>query len=188
MRGKPLKGANSSKTYGITPADAGKTRDNQHPPTARQDHPRGCGENRKLDSECQDCRGSPPRMRGKHCIFEFGLGANRITPADAGKTIRFAKTTWHNRDHPRGCGENTEVKHNVTSSPGSPPRMRGKQGCNHRINHYRRITPADAGKTNRNANEAETVQDHPRGCGENRLCSLDFGHCIGSPPRMRGKL
>ena len=45
-------------------------------------------------------------MRGKLVDAVNANHGDRITPADAGKTVRAMK--WHNtfQDHPRGCGEN----------------------------------------------------------------------------------
>ena len=50
------------------------------------------------------------------------------------------------------------------------------------------ITPADAGKTRRVCNVRVCVEDHPRGCGENRDSLFPVMLSVGSPPRMRGKL
>ena len=65
--------------------------------------------------------------------------------------------------------------------------MRGKQvNCEiKRAAH--RITPADAGKTERYDRPPKHGEDHPRGCGENRHFDAGFAVKIGSPPRMRGK-
>ena len=74
----------------ITPADAGKTLSLRLTPSAFQDHPRGCGENRHFDAGFAVKIGSPPRMRGK-LSFPFSMRRfSRITPADAGKTHTFA--------------------------------------------------------------------------------------------------
>ena len=65
--------------------------------------------------------------------------------------------------------------------------MRGKRDFIHFRTDSTGITPADAGKTvDLNENE-NSLEDHPRRCGEN--CSgkhLPKGGC-GSPPQMRGK-
>ena len=50
-----------------------------------------------------------------------------------------------------------------------------------------RITPADAGKTHKLPRIHAVEEDHPRGCGENRLYQALFAAVVGSPPRMRGK-
>ena len=66
-------------------------------------------------------------MRGK--LFERYILGNwvRITPADAGKTVRSRERMDEPWDHPRGCGENGS-RHKVWDAyEGSPPRMRGKR-------------------------------------------------------------
>ena len=49
------------------------------------------------------------------------------------------------------------------------------------------ITPADAGKTSVARRIQCRLQDHPRGCGENRTRNRVRFFFPGSPPRMRGK-
>ena len=65
--------------------------------------------------------------------------------------------------------------------------MRGKQRDKKQRNGGLRITPADAGKTEFEDTYNQLQQDHPRGCGENRVNCGDDSTCMGSPPRMRGK-
>ena len=86
MRGKLLLGRRTKKRGGITPADAGKTASIRMGCMCWQDHPRGCGENVFDGDASYRHLGSPPRMRGKRRVFEFGSMCDRITPADAGKT------------------------------------------------------------------------------------------------------
>ena len=126
-------------------------------------------------------------MRGKLFFAPKRVDTHRITPADAGKTVR--TMGWHGsrQDHPRGCGENSPTQKAMELGLGSPPRMRGKhRTCagHHRGNG---ITPADAGKTEKTAHVCATVQDHPRGCGENFPNIKSYIPYRGSPPRMRGK-
>ena len=66
--------------------------------------------------------------------------------------------------------------------------MRGKQSGVLKLINYHRITPADAGKTLFETFPRVIVQDHPRGCGENKCHSIYNRKKDGSPPRMRGKL
>ena len=47
--------------------------------------------------------------------------------------------------------------------------MRGKHSRDNANCTISRITPADAGKTKATLNERFVNQDHPRGCGENKL-------------------
>ena len=90
----------------ITPAGAGKTVDKWELVRMIRDHPRRCGENGISGRETELTQGSPPRMRGKPFCGIGIYSADRITPADAGKTVVFLFYTTMCRDHPRGCGEN----------------------------------------------------------------------------------
>ena len=111
----------------------------------------------------------------------------RITPADAGKTRTFRFAPAAIQDHPRGCGENVQQSIDRQWLSGSPPRMRGKQECPFPNYAPRRITPADAGKTQEAVEVLDIYRDHPRGCGENLCCTMPTARSSGSPPRMRGK-
>ncbi len=147
MRGKLICSNDTMQFQRITPADAGKTDKLSYSKLKDRDHPRGCGENSSASSSLIPHQGSPPRMRGKQIRFYCKLTDNRITPADAGKTI-FRQSFRHRiRDHPRGCGENFVPIYRLTAFQGSPPRMRGKQNLLTATYSENRITPADAGKT-----------------------------------------
>ena len=91
-----------------------------------------------------------------------------ITPADAGKTVSSSAVGLTDRDHPRGCGENSSLTAQNRILRGSPPRMRGKL----KATFARRCLG----------------RDHPRGCGENLRYAEFMNPTGGSPPRMRGKL
>ena len=152
-----------------------------------RDHPRGCGENLRQNPNRARHLGSPPRMRGKRRFGQYASRATRITPADAGKTLRITIICSDVKDHPRGCGENNFVPPVMASMKGSPPRMRGKlKQTNGRLS-MTRITPADAGKTRGYRPRRRPRQDHPRGCGENLSLIVPRARRAGSPPRMRGK-
>ena len=86
MRGKPKLTFPAFYLPGITPADAGKTFQQQIFSCLLRDHPRGCGENFSIVSCPKYGKGSPPRMRGKLSQSPRDAELNRITPADAGKT------------------------------------------------------------------------------------------------------
>ena len=87
MRGKPTKEYFIQLQHRITPADAGKTQVLADGGNTDEDHPRGCGENFGYWYSWAFYRGSPPRMRGKRLRNAGGERLNRITPADAGKTL-----------------------------------------------------------------------------------------------------
>ena len=70
---------------------------------------------------------------------------------------------------------------------GSPPRVRGKGGIIRYNNFVHRITPACAGKSERFWSRKDTLEDHPRVCGEKRLEIISMHLVKGSPPRVRGK-
>ena len=181
------KARNRLHVLGITPADAGKTATGTAYEKEGRDHPRGCGEN-LLYLNHEDLQvGSPPRMRGKLYSASFAVIYFRITPADAGKTSQ-SRGLWRwRRDHPRGCGENAFFANFSRLSLGSPPRMRGKPDEVTAYQAEARITPADAGKTPTPERRVIKCKDHPRGCGENESYIKSSTHCLGSPPRMRGK-
>ena len=187
MRGKHRQRTDLLLLCRITPADAGKTMVCTCGQTATEDHPRGCGENSRRSKKNRRQLGSPPRMRGKRLISYGGIIKTRITPADAGKTVVNALIVSRSWDHPRGCGENVSVYPSAARTSGSPPRMRGKRNQTQRVYRRRRITPADAGKTQFLMLAPRRDQDHPRGCGENDDGDISRLRDIGSPPRMRGK-
>ena len=187
MRGKLVDGVNANHGDRITPADAGKTYLFFLKLSEHEDHPRGCGENcYRLQIRGRQL-GSPPRMRGKPRFGRGWLSLNRITPADAGKTLAVRKSICLQTDHPRGCGENNKTIKRINNEIGSPPRMRGKHTATSSIYCSFRITPADAGKTSLIPTQNIPNKDHPRGCGENGIDCGNDSTCMGSPPRMRGK-
>ena len=126
-------------------------------------------------------------MRGKLLGVALRADILRITPAHAGKTTSARRVALPSADHPRACGENHKPLLSTLFAHGSPPRMRGKLGRNHKFLKEIRITPAHAGKTPGGYGSAPQGTDHPRACGENPLESCQCGGRCGSPPRMRGK-
>ena len=129
MRGKHETELARHDRHGITPADAGKTAVVKQAAAIAWDHPRGCGENYARAIMLMLLLGSPPRMRGKPADAATTPAPTRITPADAGKTGGAVSRRRYHQDHPRGCGENLYSEHYSVRLQGSPPRMRGKQGC-----------------------------------------------------------
>ena len=187
MRGKAACVATLLICKRITPAYAGKRMLTSLIASARRDHPRLCGEKRISTLVMLPSAGSPPPMRGKGVVGTAYQKSTGITPAYAGKS--FAKTIRvpQSRDHPRLCGEKCRLYAMQTAGTGSPPPMRGKELTFGRSAPRSRITPAYAGKRRRKSELPETLQDHPRLCGEKfYLLTPELVH-EGSPPPMRGK-
>ena len=113
--------------------------------------------------------GSPPHVRGKvkvglgHC---FQLG---ITPACAGKRRQSGNCKNANWDHPRMCGEKLSFYFGFSTTPGSPPHVRGKVHSGVLVVVVLGITPACAGKSYTLQAVGLKVWDHPRMCGEKAL-------------------
>ena len=110
MRGKLQAIVDALPQIRITPADAGKTVTRAGDTTGETDHPRGCGENLSDFQQRKGFVGSPPRMRGKHISANRNALLPGITPADAGKTCFSVAGAEPQRDHPRGCGENSRTR------------------------------------------------------------------------------
>ena len=69
-------------------------------------------------------------------------------------------------DHPRVCGEKRLSFFQHCERVGSPPRMRGKANPLLAVLVSVGITPAYAGKSDKELLQLVIGQDHPRVCGE----------------------
>ena len=188
MRGKVFARLIASATGGITPAYAGKRYLCNSCLEGHGDHPRVCGEKRPVPAGLMLLAGSPPRMRGKVTCTGSHADALGITPAYAGKSVSVIWLVSQPQDHPRVCGEKTNMPELKGMSVGSPPRMRGKAEKPHRAYIFWGITPAYAGKSTTPRSQAPTLRDHPRVCGEKESNGVASWRRLGSPPRMRGKV
>ena len=129
----------------------------------------------------------PPHVRGKAFLNTGTSSAPGITPACAGKRRLRRGSCPPTQDHPRVCGEKRRLTSEVSATPGSPPRVRGKGAFASRRRVRLRITPACAGKRQICGICGKPVEDHPRVCGEKAWFSLMAPSPMGSPPRVRGK-
>ena len=166
MRGKACLTLIIRLLLGITPAHAGKSLPAvlKCPPT--RDHPRVCGEKRRVRSWRALLLGSPPRMRGKVVLSSENPLCRGITPAYAGKSSHRPMHSTLPRDHPRVCGEKAVAVVSSSFTLGSPPRVRGK-GDNGNVQIAQAgITPACAGKSICFRARQCVRKDHPRVCGE----------------------
>ena len=173
--------------FRITPAGAGKT--HVFPAKSRrwQDHPRRCGENKPSPMRSTARPGSPPQVRGKLLAVRLSPVLFRITPAGAGKTLKYILLCPKWWDHPRRCGENKDPELLLMYILGSPPQVRGKHGTMDAKTLDRGITPAGAGKTHLLDQFHFYLRDHPRRCGENLSAFTRKNRSGGSPPQVRGK-
>ena len=146
MRGKDLSDNELQVLDGITPAYAGKSVIRISDGCLRRDHPRVCGEKRRVRSWRALLLGSPPRMRGKDGVSGACHSPPGITPAYAGKSVHRSGLHRTEGDHPRVCGEKIYPLLAIASPLGSPPRVRGKVCDLTIIRVHHGITPAYAGK------------------------------------------
>ena len=126
MRGKAPMATGSETAYRITPAYAGKSRQEKFSKLPYGDHPRVCGEKSTSAAIVSQRPGSPPRMRGKEAHELAQYATEGITPAYAGKSAAARICSPPAADHPRVCGEKWGGVLKAAARKGSPPRMRGK--------------------------------------------------------------
>ena len=90
-RGRRATSGRLRRSRRITPACAGKTSYGAVRHTGDQDHPRMRGEDAAGTMKSRSNDGSPPHARGRPNSPALRLGQRRITPACAGKTVRFPR-------------------------------------------------------------------------------------------------
>ena len=171
----------------ITPAQAGKSAVFHAVSAGSWDHPRTGGEKLGVVFVSKNEQGSPPHRRGKATNSKSPLALHGITPAQAGKRLLLIFPLTRFGDHPRTGGEKLYCGSIILPGSGSPPHRRGKAGSAIRCSLQVRITPAQAGKSNRRSRKKSRRRDHPRTGGE-KVCK----HRVivaesGSPPHRRGK-
>ena len=187
MRGKVDYMQNLLDITRIIPAYAGKSITAVLPSQIARNHPRACGEKRRTTIQRVRQEGSPPRMRGKVKVFAHLSEVSGITPAYAGKSVRFSVTTSPVRDHPRVCGEKPASLGSTVWRSGSPPRMRGKGVQRDCPLVGMGITPAYAGKRQEKPWKRSTSRDHPRVCGEKFTKSFEEHGFVRITPAYAGK-
>ena len=167
MQGKGINNINSRKALRITPACAGKSRNERVYGNNCKDHPCVCREKAVDDTYIYPKIGSPLRVQGKDCVKRRNYKNSRITPACAGKRSVVIATFWDVEDHPCVCREKNRslCKH--------PPQIR--------------ITPACAGKSSTLCPGATRYEDHPCVCREKVDPSAASFITEGSPLRVQGK-
>ena len=109
VRGKVSSISYTPPSYGITPACAGKSIDNDTSSLLVKDHPRLCGEKKVSNLSIGKEKGSPPLVRGKESGNDKEKQKLRITPACAGKSSSVVTKYSDAKDHPRLCGEKCSI-------------------------------------------------------------------------------
>ena len=188
VRGKVTRAGGEAAGVRIIPAGAGKRESMEILPSNYQDHPRGCGEKASCVVSGVAVSGSSPRVRGKALGRGRDGGALGIIPAGAGKRSAKKRVAVDALNHPRGCGEKMAPHGALGCLAGSSPRVRGKALPPRRQPPFCRIIPAGAGKSRRMRRTAPSLPDHPRGCGEKVPAWVQQAACLGSSPRVRGKV
>ena len=187
MRGKLITWSKSRRSQRIIPASAGQTQQQRHNIRQRADHPRECGANKAAGTGHSTCRGSSPRVRGKHQAVVAHDAQHRIIPASAGQTECADACVAAAADHPRECGANYCPRVFRLSAIGSSPRVRGKPFFVFSAPARGRIIPASAGQTIVALLHGVLDADHPRECGANVYARVFAAVGGGSSPRVRGK-
>ena len=90
----------------------------------------------------------------------------RNTPAEAGKTQRFAAAHFDLKKHPRRGGEDGESRRQKQTCQETPPPRRGRRRVAVLGRKGQGNTPAEAGKTNRVRGNGRSHWKHPRRGGE----------------------
>ena len=98
-----------SSAMGSPPRMRGKAWGRCCPDRLRWDHPRVCGEKHCTSTPIALVSGSPPRMRGKAVEMKLAGTVHGITPACAGKSQSPFPLQRPARDHPRMCGEKSDM-------------------------------------------------------------------------------
>ena len=171
---------------GIIPACAGSTRRSPPPRSARRDHPRMCGEHKRVISFADSPAGSSPHVRGARRVGMDASVFRGIIPACAGSTGSKPASTSSMRDHPRMCGEHRTPPPTYQWRPGSSPHVRGAHIDPRQRYFTTGIIPACAGSTNIRLDQRLSSRDHPRMCGEHAEIAAWGNDCWGSSPHVRG--
>ena len=88
-------------------------------------HPRACGELILRYDHRSRQFGSSPRMRGTPPETAAHRIGHRIIPAHAGNSYAQVERRTDHADHPRACGELSDLIQVSDAGYGSSPRMRG---------------------------------------------------------------
>ena len=173
---------------GIIPACAGNTFRPGICCLSHRDHPRMCGEHRRLFCWASLQLGSSPHVRGTLDDRGHDREQTGIIPACAGNTCARSAAMRRTWDHPRMCGEHQSTDPLALAQQGSSPHVRGTLHHAGIDGHRAGIIPACAGNTRMTALPRPSTRDHPRMCGEHPLVFCGSLPVRGSSPHVRGTL
>ena len=206
-RGRPVGAGPLAGWSGNTPACAGKTTREQKLAGFTRKHPRVRGEDRLASFSSTAPTETPPRARGRRpacrgrerrpgntpaCAGKTSHrpanhGGRGNTPACAGKTPGQGFSHPFLWKHPRVRGEDLIASPGRSYPSETPPRARGRPGCDVRSDPRSGNTPACAGKTGPGGRITTHERKHPRVRGEDLTASPRTPHTWETPPRARGR-
>ena len=169
MRGTRCQKNAAGERHGIIPAYAGNTAITFSKSRGSRDHPRVCGEHPDTPLNFTGVKGSSPRMRGTRWGRHKGQLEEGIIPAYAGNTSVPSGRVQKRRDHPRVCGEHSNILTVFSGKAGSSPRMRGTRTGFQSPRGIFGIIPAYAGNTIAKKTANAKYRDHPRVCEEHQI-------------------
>ncbi len=186
VRGADVPAGGEGRSRGTIPAGAGsRTTAPRSSPTSR-DHPRGCGEQNRSGGGTGCTSGPTPRVRGAAAGLRRLEQVLGTIPAGAGSSGDVKTAQAHDRDHPRGCGEQEATPTPPPDRRGPSPRVRGAVLQRPPVAAAHGTIPAGAGSRPRREVQLPPGRDHPRGCGEQTTCTESGRRVWGPSPRVRG--
>ena len=150
-------------------------------------HPRACGGSPSQTFRNHCGFGTSPRVRGKPPGDGHAACRRRYIPARAGEAAQRTTSRLTRRVHPRACGGSSQSASRLDHSPGTSPRVRGKQRLAGALLLPHGYIPARAGEARKLSPRCPAATVHPRACGGSagRLPPLTIVQ--GTSPRVRGK-
>ncbi len=151
-------------------------------------HPHACGEHGGHRHRIPSRFGSSPRMWGTQQRTAGGFHHFRFIPTHVGNTCLTAAWKRHLSVHPHACGEHQYWTTTSTVASGSSPRMWGTPRLRSFVRPGARFIPTHVGNTRHGSQTLTSHPVHPHACGEHVNCPINYGHQLGSSPRMWGTL
>ncbi len=136
------------------------------PRTARSPvHPHVRGDRPIHASGLPKSRGSPPRAWGQVIENAIGMVRTRFTPTCVGTGDKASRVCARQAVHPHVRGDRSIAGKIGSTTPGSPPRAWGQEGCVDGLDERRRFTPTcvGTGRRTRSSTTTESVHPHVRG-------------------------